>query len=117
MLVRFALPVSLCVGLLLAASIDGWWDAVARWRLITPAVWRRRVARIGIVVLVAGAFVPLIDTYSVPFRVTTATVPPWFEHGAPRMTPHPVPPVLTVPFAYGMRVDAQGLAGRNERWI
>ena len=53
-LVRFALPVSLCVGLLVAASIDGWWDWVGRrWRTAgdtlraarrAPASWccRRR---------------------------------------------------------------------------
>jgi hypothetical protein len=99
-LVRFALPVSLCMGLLLAASIDAWWDAAARWRPTALSDWRRRAARIGIVGLMTLAFIPLIDTYSVPFRVTTATVPRWFEQDAPRLSPGTA--VLTVPFAYSI---------------
>jgi hypothetical protein len=100
-LLRFALPVSLCVGLLLAASIDGWWDAVARRWPTSRDDGRRRVARIAVVALVVVAFIPLIDTYSVPFRVTTATVPPWFQREASRLVPGTA--VLTMPFAFGLR--------------
>jgi hypothetical protein len=109
-LIRFALPVSLCVGLLLAASIDGWWDAVARrWPTAREEV-RRRVARTGVVALVVVAFVPLAATYSVPFRVTTATVPPWFKENASRLAPGTA--VLTMPFAYGL--ESQPMAWQAE---
>lgn len=100
-LVRFALPVSLCVGLLLAASIDGWCDAVARRWPTALEEGRRRVARIAVVALVVVAFIPLVDTYSVPFRVTTATVPPWFKQNASRLAPGTA--VLTIPFAFGLK--------------
>ena len=52
-LVRFALPVSLCVGLLIAASVDCWWTAVAgRWPAVRDigtakgrANWHHRARR------------------------------------------------------------------------
>jgi hypothetical protein len=100
-LLRFALPVSVCVGLLLAASIDGWWDATARRWPTTLEEGRRRVARIALVALVVVAFIPLIDTYSVPFRVTTATVPTWFKRDASRLAPGTA--VLTIPFAFALK--------------
>ena len=50
--------------------------------------------------LVAAAFVPLLSTYSVPFRVTDATVPLWFGRDAGRLAPGTA--VLTLPFAYGV---------------
>ena len=109
-LVRLALPVSLCVGLLLAASIDGWWEvAGGRWRAGGDAV-RRGAARAGVVVLSAAAFVPLLVTYSVPFRVTTASVPAWFVHDAPHLAKGTA--VLTIPFAYG--VESQPMAWQAE---
>ncbi|MGP8008403.1 MAG: hypothetical protein ACLP2J_15410 [Acidimicrobiales bacterium] len=97
-LIRFALPVSLCMGLLLAASIDCWWSATARWWPAARDVRRRSVARVAVVMLVGAAFVPLVETYSLPFRVTTATVPAWFEQDASRLPPGTA--VLTIPFAF-----------------
>ncbi len=109
-LVRFALPVSLFVGLLLAASIDGWWNAVAsRWPT-SRDVDRRKVARLGIIVLVVVAFIPIMDTYSIPFRVTTATVPAWFKQEGSRLAPGTA--VLTIPFAYGL--ESQPMAWQAE---
>jgi len=98
--VRFALPVSLCIGLLLAASIDCWWSAAAGQRSPAGGVRRRVAERVGIVVLVAIAFIPLLVTYSLPFRVTTATVPAWFEEDVSRLPAGTA--VLTIPFAYGI---------------
>jgi hypothetical protein len=97
-LIRFALPVSLCVGLLLAASIDGWWSATARWWPTAGGTGRRTVARVTVLAAVGLAFVPLVADYSLPFRVTAATVPAWFEHEASRLPPGTA--VLTVPFAF-----------------
>ncbi len=95
---RFALPVSLCVGLLLAASIDGWWSAATRW---CPRQGRgRRATKAGVVLLSTVAFIPLVGAYSLPLRVTSATVPTWFERGAPRLPRGTA--VLTVPFAYSI---------------
>lgn len=109
-LIRFALPVSLCVGLLLAASIDGWWSAAAR-RWPTPRDDRRRkIAQLGIVVLVLVAFIPTLDTYSIPFRVATASVPAWFKQDASRLAPGTA--VLTIPFAYS--VESQPMAWQAE---
>jgi hypothetical protein len=100
-LIRFALPVSLCVALLLAASIDSWWEALARRWPTSGVGGRRHYARIGVVALVTVAFIPLIVTYSVPFRVTKATVPAWFQRNASHLAPGTA--VLTLPFAYGLR--------------
>jgi hypothetical protein len=100
-LLRFALPVSLCVGLLLGASIDGWWDAATRRWPTALDKGRRRVARTAIVALVVVAFIPLVGTYSVPFRVTTASVPAWFKQNASRLAPGTA--VLTLPFAFGLK--------------
>jgi hypothetical protein len=102
--VRFALPVSLCVGLLLASSIDGWWSAVAKWWPSPRDLRRRRIARLVIALLVVAAFIPTLDTYSVPFRVTTARVPAWYRRNAARLAPGTA--VLTLPFAYGVKSQA-----------
>jgi hypothetical protein len=103
---RFALSVSLCAGLLLAASIDGWWRAAGRrWPGVGRALWRRG-ARLGIVVATVLAFVPIIDTYSIPFRVTTASVPGWFQHQAGNLPAGTA--VLTIPFAYGIASSPMG---------
>ncbi|MGD0392291.1 MAG: hypothetical protein ABSC41_06565 [Acidimicrobiales bacterium] len=103
---RFALPVSLCAGLLIAASIDGWWYAAARrWPGVTPAM-RRRGARLAIVALTVLAFIPLIVTYSLPFRITAAAVPAWFEHDAGDLPAGTA--VLAVPFTYGIASDPMG---------
>ena len=103
-LVRFALPVSLCVGFLLAGSIDCWWNAAGRRWPAAVAGGRRRTGQVGIVVLVALAFIPLVTTYSIPFRVTTATVPAWFDQVAPDLTAGTA--VLTIPFAYSITSEA-----------
>jgi len=58
------------------------------------------MARTALFVVVVAAFIPLVDTYSVPFRVTSATVPAWFERDAPHLAPGTA--VLTIPFAYGV---------------
>jgi hypothetical protein len=95
---RFALPVSLCAGLLIAASIDGWWSAAGRrWPGAALAI-RRRVSRLTILVCTVLAFIPMIDTYSPPFRVTTAAVPAWFQHDAGNLPAGTA--VLTIPFSY-----------------
>ncbi|HVB52322.1 MAG TPA: hypothetical protein VND89_11375 [Acidimicrobiales bacterium] len=108
--VRFALPVTLCVGLLLASSVDGWWSAVAKWWPSTSDVRRRRTGHVVIALLVVAAFVPTIDTYSVPFRVTAAEVPAWYRLNASRLAPGTA--VLTLPFAYG--VKSQPMAWQAE---
>lgn len=105
-LARFALPMSLCVGLLVALAIDEWWRAVTRWQWTSGNASRLRVGRVGVVVLFVLAFVPLVGTYSIPFRITTATVPLWFQRDAghlPRGTA-----VLTVPFAYSIASRPMG---------
>jgi len=109
-LVRFALPVSLCIGPLLARSIDGWWGATGRWRPTRRSTGRRRGARMCFVALLAAAFIPLVDTYSVPFRVTTATVPPWFQKDASHLAEGTV--VLTIPIAYS--IASQPMAWQAE---
>ena len=98
-LARFALPVSLCVALLVGASIDGWWDSALRWRSVAPD--RRHLARTGVVALVALAFVPLLVTYSVPLEVTRPTVPMWFRDEAKELPPSFA--VVTIPFAYDVQ--------------
>ena len=99
-LIRFAMPVSLCAGLLLCVSIDGWWGRAARWAAAAGNGRRRLAGRGAVIVAVMAAFVPLVLTYSVPFRVTKATVPAWFTRDAGRL-PHGTA-VVTVPFAYGI---------------
>jgi hypothetical protein len=95
---RFALPVSLCAGLLMAASIDGWWGVAGRrWPGVIPAM-RRRGARLTVAVCTALAFFPIISTYSLPFRITTAVVPAWFQHDAGDLPSGTA--VLTIPFTY-----------------
>ncbi|HEY5104860.1 MAG TPA: hypothetical protein VII65_07430, partial [Acidimicrobiales bacterium] len=107
---RFALPVSLCVGLLLAGSIDSWWSAVTRWWPSKENHARRTMARVVIAVLVVAAFFPLLNTYSVPFRVTTANEPSWYKRNATHLAPGTA--VLTLPFAYG--VKSQPMAWQAE---
>ncbi len=99
-LARFALPVSLFAGLLVAASIDSWWDAIGGHPATRESRWRTMAARAGLVGLTGVAFVPLVSTYSVPFTVTTATVPAWFTKDAPHLAAGTA--VLTVPVAYGL---------------
>jgi hypothetical protein len=99
-LVRFALPVSLCMGLLLAASIDGWWSVTARWWTASPHLGRRRLARGGIVIAALAAFIPTVVTYSLSLRVETATVPAWFTQNARHLPSGTA--VLTLPFAFGI---------------
>jgi hypothetical protein len=99
-LIRFAMPVSLCVGIVLCVSIDGWWRRAATWAAATGGTHRRRWARGAVVGAVMVAFVPLVVTYSVPFRVTNATVPAWFTRDAGRLPRGTA--VVTVPFAYGI---------------
>jgi hypothetical protein len=102
--VRFALPVSLCAGLLVAFSVDGWLAAAARWS--APQSWRRVFASGAVLVATVAAFIPLVGTLSLPFRVTTASVPPWFTHSAAHETTTPV--ILTVPFAYDLASAPMG---------
>jgi hypothetical protein len=109
-LVRFALPVSLCVALLLAASIDGWWSVVAAQWPSPRDVRRRTCAQFAVVALVVAAFIPLFATYSVPFRVTTGTVPEWFAYDASHLPSDTA--VLTIPFAYG--IASQPMAWQAE---
>jgi hypothetical protein len=52
----------------------------------------------------------MVDTYSVPFRVTTATVPAWFKQNASHLPPGTA--VLTIPFAYS--VESQPMAWQAE---
>ena len=99
-LIRFAMPVSLCVGLLLCVSIDGWWRRAGTWAPSNGTTRRRFLARGAVVAAVVVAFLPLVITYSVPFRVTKATVPAWFTRDAGRL-PHGTA-VVTLPFAYGI---------------
>jgi hypothetical protein len=103
---RFALPVSLCASLLIAASIDGWWSAAGRrWPGAAMARWRRG-ARMTILVCTVLAFIPIIDTYSVPFRLTTAVVPAWFRHDAGNLPAGTA--VLTIPFTYYIESSPMG---------
>ena len=60
--------------------------------------------------LSAAAFVPLLTTYSLPFRVTTASVPAWFAHDAPHLAKGTA--VLTIPFAYTL--ESQPMAWQAE---
>ncbi len=99
-LVRFGLPVSLCVALLLAASVDLWWTNVARWSVTSRSVQRLWLARAGVVVATALAFVPLLDTYSVPLRVVTASVPEWYARVAPHLAKGTA--VMSVPLTYSV---------------
>jgi hypothetical protein len=102
--VRFALPVSLCAALLLAATVGCWWEtAMRRW----PAKGHRRTqAHVAVIGLTVVVLVPVLATYSVPFVVTTATVPAWFENEAGRLPPGTA--VVTVPFAYGIESQPMG---------
>ncbi len=103
---RFALPVSLCAGLLLAASIDGWWRAAGRrWPGAAPAM-RRRGARLAVMACVVLALVPIVDTYSLPFRITTAAVPAWFQHDAGKLPAGTA--VLAIPFPYVVTSNPMG---------
>jgi hypothetical protein len=103
---RFALPVSLCAGLLIAASIDGWWSAAdRRWPGVAASV-RRRGARLTIAVCTVLAFIPIIDTYSLPFRITTAAVPAWFEYDAGKLPAGTA--VLNIPFTYYIASSPMG---------
>ncbi len=103
---RFALPVSLCASLLIAASIDGWWRAAGRrWPWGAQAT-RRRGARMLILVCAVLAFIPIIDTYSVPFHITTAAVPAWFEHDAGNLPAGTA--VLSIPLTYGVASSPMG---------
>jgi hypothetical protein len=106
--VRFALPVSLCVALLLAVSIECWWEmAVHRW----PAASRRRSRALpGVIGLTLVSLAPLLATYSLPLVVTTATVPTWFASDASHLAQGTA--VLTFPFAYG--VESQPMAWQAE---
>jgi hypothetical protein len=111
---RFALPVSLCAGLLIAASIDGWWSAAGRrWPGATLAI-RRRASRLTILVCTVLAFVPMIDTYSLPFRITTAAVPAWFQHDAGNLPAGTA--VLTIPFTYYMASSPIYIASSPMGW-
>ena len=98
--IRFALPVSLCVGMLLCASIDGWWRLATTGRAVARRAGRSWAARAGVGALVVLAFWPLVDTYSIPFRVTDAAVPAWFAHDAGRLPAGTA--VMTVPLAFGI---------------
>ena len=100
-LARFALPVSLCAALLMAASIDGWWDAARDRCAAIGDQRRRRRATVGVVALVTLAFAPLLVTYSVPLEVTRPTVPMWFRVEAKELPPSVA--VVTIPFAYDIQ--------------
>ena len=95
---RFALPTSLCAGLLLAASIDGWWSAASRRWPGAALAMRRRGAHMTILFCTVLAFIPVIDTYSLPLRITTATVPAWFRHQAGNLPAGTA--VLPIPLTY-----------------
>ncbi len=103
---RFALPVSLFAGLLIAASIEGWWCAAGRRWPGAAQSMRRRVGRLVIIACTFLAFIPLVDTYSLPFRVTTVEVPTWFQHEAGHLPAGTA--VLAIPFAYGIASSPMG---------
>ncbi len=109
-LVRFALPLSLCAGVLVAASNDGWHHWVALRRAGEPDTTRRRLGHGLVLGVVALALVPTVAAYSAPFTVTTATVPAWFRVSAPRLPAGTV--VLTMPFVYG--VGSRAMAWQAE---
>jgi hypothetical protein len=101
---RFALPLSLCVGLLTAIAIDAWWTRAST--VSDEHADRRRWARVGVVVLFVVALIPLFGTYSIPFRVGTDTVPTWFTHEASAVPAGTA--VLTIPFAYDISSRPMG---------
>ncbi len=106
--VRFALPVSLCVALLLAVSIECWWEmAIHRW----PAAGRTRSrAPLAVIGLTLVSLAPLFATYSLPLVVTTATVPSWFTNDASHLAHGTA--VVTFPLAYG--IESQPMAWQAE---
>jgi hypothetical protein len=106
--VRFALPVSLCIALLLAVSIECWWEvAIHRW----PAASRKRSrAPLMVIGLTLVSLAPLLATYSLPLVVTTATAPKWFANDASHLAHGTA--VVTFPFAYG--IESQPMAWQAE---
>ena len=88
--------VTLSVAFLLALGLDA-----ARAWCANLFAWKRRTLRMAGSLLALGvglvALVPVFMTYDVPLTVTSATLPRWMAHDAPKLPNRTV--LLTVPFA------------------
>jgi hypothetical protein len=96
--VRFTIGTTLCLALLLALVIDGWWLAVRpvpRGLREHAGAWGSALAAATCVLV---AIVPVAAAYDVPFVVQAATTPRWFTSAGTRVPAGT--PVLVVPFAW-----------------
>ncbi len=88
--------VTLSVAVLIALGLDA-----ARSRCASWFAWKRRTLRVAGSLLAVGvglvALVPVFMTYDVPLTVTSAALPRWMAHDAPKLPNGTV--LLTVPFA------------------
>jgi len=102
--VRWAVGTTLCLAVMLAMVVDGWWVASR------PLAARLRVrlggwASGGVAVLcVLVAVVPVAATYTVPFKVAPAAVPRWFTTAGTHVPDGTA--VLVFPFAWGSKDTA-----------
>ncbi|HEV3213706.1 MAG TPA: hypothetical protein VGZ03_09965 [Acidimicrobiales bacterium] len=97
--VRWAVGTTLCLSVMLAMVLDGWWRPAR-----APAVWvRAHLGRLGSGAAAVGcalaAFVPVAATYTLPFKVAPVSVPRWFATAGTRVPAGTA--VLVVPFAWG----------------
>jgi hypothetical protein len=97
-IVRFTIGTTLCLALLLALVVDGWWLPVRT----LPRRLRARVGTWGSALAATGcvlvAIVPVAAAYDVPFVVETATTPAWFTTEGTHVASGTA--VLVLPFAW-----------------
>ena len=94
--------VTLSVAVLLALGLDAGYAWFTRSFTV-----KRRTLRVGRSLLAVGvglvALVPVFMTYDVPLTVTSAALPRWMAHDAPKLPNRTV--LLTVPFAVSGSAD------------
>jgi hypothetical protein len=102
--VRWAVGLTLCLAVMLAMVLDGWWVPEQPVAASVRARFGRPGSGAAAALFALLALVPVAATYSVPFEVRRVTIPTWFTTAGTEVAPSTA--VLVFPFAWGSKDTA-----------
>lgn len=97
---RFGAVVAFCAAVLLAISLDQWWQLAKR-----KGVRLRVAIGFGATIAALGSLVPVAPSDTIPLAIHSSPTPPWFTHEASRLPEGST--VLTVPFTVVQPLSSQ----------